>query len=144
MNLGIGQGAQRAQGLDAPLGEDFEQPRVGPGLLHKVAHAELHRFDGQAHRGPSGHGHDRRSVLDFLEPGEKVQAFAAGRGVARIVQVNEENVELLAAHSSQQLRRGIHRFNAIAMPFEQEAQRIKYVLLVIGNENSRLQVFTVP
>jgi len=71
------------------FGENLQQPGVGPGLLHKVAHAELHRFDSQAHGGPSGHGYDRRRIRDFLQPTEHVQAFTAGRGVTRIVQIDE-------------------------------------------------------
>ncbi len=45
--------------------KDFKKPRIRPGLLHEVAHAVLHRFHGQSHSGPSGHGHYRRSVLDL-------------------------------------------------------------------------------
>jgi hypothetical protein len=104
----------------------------------------LHGFHRQAHGGPSGHGHDRRCIRDFFQPAEHIQAFAARRGVARIVQIDEQNVELLARHRCQQVRGRIHGLNAVAMPLEQEAQRIEYVLLVIGDEYSRLHVFAVP
>ena len=123
------------------LAEDFQKPRVGPGLLHKVAYAKLHGFHGEAHGGPAGHRDDRRSVLDFPQTAEHIQSFAAGGGVARIVEIDEENIELLAAYRRQQVRRRIDGFDAVAVPFEQQAQRVEHVLLVVSNQNSRLHGF---
>src|ERR1700722_17413443 len=43
--------------------QNFEQPGIDPGLFDEVADALLHRFDGEADRGPTGHHHDRRRVF---------------------------------------------------------------------------------
>ena len=124
--------------------ENFQQPRVGPRLLDKVAHAVLHGFHGQAHGGPSGHGHHRRSIFDLPQPAEHIQTFASGRRVARVVQINEKNIEFAARHRRQQVRRRIHRFDAVAVPLEQQPQRVQNVLLVVSDEDAGLHQLAFP
>jgi hypothetical protein len=85
--------------------QDLQQPRVGPGLFHEIGHAALHGLDRQANGGPAGHHHDRRQVFVFAQQREQVQAFLAGGGIARVVQIHQEKIEFAASESFEQIGR---------------------------------------
>ena len=69
--------------------EDGEEARVLPGLLDEVAGAAAHGFDGEVEVGPGGHDDDGEMGVALADGGDEVEAFAAGGGVAGVVEVDE-------------------------------------------------------
>ena len=74
--------------------DDGQQPLVLPGLLHEIARAAAHRFHRQAHRGPGRHHDHRQHRIDGLNARKQIQPFLPRRGVARVVQVHDHDVEI--------------------------------------------------
>ncbi len=120
------------------LAQNFQQLRIRPRLFHEIGDAALHCFDGNADRGPSGHNHNRRHALHRLQPRQQIQSLAAGSGVARVIQVHQQEIEFAALERLQQIRRRGSRFGGIAVAFQQQAQGPQHVGLIVGNQNSRL------
>ena len=85
--------AQRAAQFDLGA-EDGGEAGVVPGLLDEVAGAAAHGFDGQVHAAPGGHDDDRKRAIEGLDAVEQVEPFLAGGGVARVVEVHQDGVEV--------------------------------------------------
>jgi hypothetical protein len=75
---------------------DGEQPRVFPRLLHEVARASPHRLDGDVDAAPGGHDDDGEGRVVGADVRQQVEAFAARRRVARVVQIHQHGVEVVA------------------------------------------------
>jgi hypothetical protein len=84
--------------------DDRQQPLVVPRLLDEVARAAPHRFDRDVHRAPGRHHHHRERFVGGVDALQQVEPFLARRGVARVVQVHQDDVEVLQFESAQQLR----------------------------------------
>ena len=109
---------------------------VLPGFLDEVARAPAHGFHGEIDGGPGGHDDHGRRALGGEQAAEKVQAFLAAGGVARVVQVDEREVEFFLLHGGHGFRRGRDRHGLEALPFEQQAQGIAHGGLIVGNEDA--------
>jgi hypothetical protein len=76
-------------GMDA---DERDQAFVFPGLLDEVASAALDGFDGEVDVAPGSHDNDWQAGIEFLDAGEEIEALLAGGGIARVVEVDEEDV----------------------------------------------------
>ena len=85
--------AQRLAQLDLRA-DDRQQPRVVPRLLDEVARAAAHRLDRDFDAAPGRHDDDRQRRIDALDARQQVEPFLARRRVARVVQVDQRDVEL--------------------------------------------------
>jgi hypothetical protein len=85
-----------AQGLaELDLGaNDGQQAGIVPGLLDEVAGAAPHRLNRQLYAPPSGHDHHGEGRVHLLNPGEKIKPFLPRGGVAGVVQVHQDGVEV--------------------------------------------------
>src|SRR5208282_4773010 len=86
--------------------DERDQAIVFPWLLNEVASASLDAFDSEIDVAPRGHHDHRHAWIDLLEARQKIKALLAGGGVARVVQVDEQDVVVaLAKGLEQELRR---------------------------------------
>jgi len=74
---------------------------------------------------------------------EHVQSLAPRSRVSRIVQVHEKKVEFSLRQRRKQISGVAHRFEEVALAFEEQLQGVQYILLVIGNEDSLLHRLTM-
>ena len=123
--------------VEVDLGaQDGEQAGVVPGFLDEVGGAAAHGFDGELDVGPRGHDDDGELRLVGADLGEQVEAFAAGGGVAGVVQVEEKRVEGAALERVEHHvgRRGF--FDAIAFGLEEQLEGVEDVRLIVGDEDA--------
>src|SRR5215469_2273562 len=79
---------------------------VLPGLLDKVTGAAFNALHGQIDVAPSCHHDHRQTRIDLQQASKQIKTLLAGGRVARVVQVNEQNIVIaLAEGLEQQLRR---------------------------------------
>ena len=116
--------------------DDGEQPFVVPGLLHEVTGAAAHRFDGHVHRAPGGHHDDRHGGIDRPQPAEQREAFLSRCRIARVVQVDQRDVEIACFDRAQHARRRRRRLDLTPFAFEQQAKRLEDIGLVVGHEHA--------
>src|SRR5688572_9104161 len=95
-----------------------DQTRVVPGLLDEVACASPHRFDGQIDAPPRGHHHHRQRRIDRTNAAQQIKTFAAGCGVTRIIQIDEDDVEFLRVDRFEHAFRRRRAFDLKALTFE--------------------------
>jgi hypothetical protein len=94
---GAPQGAPQLD-LSAQRGEE---PGVVPRLLDEIPSPPAHRLDGLFDAAPRRHHDGRKSRIEALELGNELQAFTAGGGIARVVEVEEDGVEIGALYRGQ-------------------------------------------
>ena len=116
--------------------DDGQHALVVPRLLDEVAGAAAHRLDGEIHRAPGRHDDDGHGRVELLEPREQREAFFARRGVARVVQIDQRDVEIARVDGGQHAGRRRRRFDVAAFRLEQQPQRLEDVGLVVGDEES--------
>ncbi len=85
--------------------DDRKQPRVVPRFLHEVAGTAPHRFDRHLDAAPGRHHDDRKCGVDSLDPGQQVEPFFARRRVARVIQIDQRDVELAGLNRSEHASR---------------------------------------
>ena len=117
--------------------DDSEHPRVVPRLLDEIARAAPHRFDREIDGGPSCHDDDRRRAFDGLQPREKIEPFLSARGVAGVIEINEDEAEFLFADGRQRGLGRVDEHRRVALAFQEEAQRLAHGGLIVGDENAR-------
>ena len=117
---------------------DRQQPLVFPRLLHEVAGAAAHRLDGDVDRAPRGHHDHRQRFVAGVNALQQVEAFLAGGGVARVVQVHQDHVVVLELERAQELLRRCGGVDDEAFRLQQQSQRFEDVGLIVGDEDSRL------
>ena len=115
--------------------DEGEQPLVLPRLLDKVARAALDAFDGQVDVAPRRHHDHREARIEFLDMGEQIEAFLAGGGVARVVQVDEHDIVVALAQRLQKQLRRAHAIDVDPLRLEQQLDGFKNVRLIVGNQN---------
>ena len=133
--------AQRLAQLDLRA-DDRQQPGVVPRLLDEVARAAAHRLDGDFDAAPGRHDDDRQRRIDALDARQQVQAFFARRRVARVVQVDQRDVELARLERGEHAGRRRRGLEVEAFGLEQQPQRLEDVRLVVGDEHARSVVRT--
>ena len=68
----------------------------------------------------------------------RFEPFLAGGRVARVVQIDQRDVELPRLDGGQHAGRRRRGFELEALALEQQAQRFEHVRLVVGDEHARL------
>ena len=117
--------------------DDAEQAFVFPGLLDKIARPAAHGFHSQADGAPGGHYDDRQNGIDGLNPREQVQAFLAGSGIARVIQIHQYDIEVARLERGDDAGRRSGGFDLVALAFEQQAEGFEYVSLVVRDKDAR-------
>ena len=131
---------QGARQLDLGA-DDGQQPGVLPRLLDEIARAAAHRFDRDLDAAPRGHDHHRERRVVPAQLRQEIEALLAGRRVARVVQVHQHDVVLVAVDRLQDRRRRPGRIDLEPLGLQQQAQRLEHIRLIIGDENPRRRVF---
>ena len=104
--------------------DEREQPLVLPGLLDEVARPALDAFDGQVDIAPRRHHDHRKPRIELLDTGQQIEAFLAGGGVARVIQVDQHHIVVaLVQRFHQQLRRA-HAVHIDPLRLEQQLNRL--------------------
>ncbi len=117
--------------------DDGQQPVVLPRLLDEIARAAAHGFHRQAHRAPGGHHDHRQHGVDGADARKQVQPFLPRRGVARVVQIHDHDVEIARFKRRNNRRGRSDRVDLIAFALQQQAQRFQNVGLIVGDQNAR-------
>ena len=73
--------------------------------------------------------------VERLELGDELEALAAGRRVARVVQVEQHRVEVARCERREHRRRRAGRLDLVALALEQQAERLEDVGLIVGDED---------
>ena len=90
-HLQLARAAQRLVQLGVHANQ-ADEPLVFPRLLDEVASAALDAFDGEVDVAPGGHHDHRQARIDLLNARQQIEAFLARSGVARVIQVDEQDV----------------------------------------------------
>ena len=98
--------------------QNGEQAFVLPGLLNEVARAAPHRFDRQLDVAPRGHDDDRQIAVERHNLRKQIEAFLAGRGVARVVEIDQQRVIGIQVQRLADLRGRSGLLDAIALGIE--------------------------
>ena len=96
-----------------------------------------HGLDRQFHRAPGRHDHHRQGGIERLDAVQQVEPFLAGGGIAGVVQVHQDDVEIARFHGVDHGRGRGGGFGAVAFAFDQEAEGFENVGLVVGNQDAR-------
>ena len=115
--------------------EGGEQPGVVPGLLDEVAGAQPHRLDRLVDAAPGSHDDDRQGRVEGADPGEEIQPFTPGGGIASVVEVDEGGVGLLVLHQGQEAFGHMSGHGPIALALEEQPERLEDVRLVVGDQD---------
>ena len=126
--------AERAPQLDLGA-QGGEQPVVVPRLLDEIAGAPAHRLHRLLHAAPGGHHHGRQGGVEGLELGDQLQSLAAGGGVAGVVEIEEDGVEVGGLHGREHAGGRGGGLDRVALAFQQQPQRLTDVGLVVRDEN---------
>ena len=114
-----------------------EQALVVPGLLDEIAGAAAHGFDREVDAAPGGHHDHGRGVALRFEAGQQVHAFLAGGGVARVVEVGQDQIEVVRRGPLRSSARGESTVTAFAaLAFEQEPQGFQHVGLIVADQHA--------
>ncbi len=127
--------AQSLRKLDLSF-QDREQARVLPGLLDEILGAAAHRFDGEFEAAPRRHHDDGKRAVFRPDVREQIEAFLAGGGVARVVQVHQQPVEFAGFERGEHCGRRCDGLDVESFAFQQQTQSFANVRLVICNQNS--------
>ena len=114
--------------------QDLEQRGVVPRLLDEAARAAAHRLDRGVDGAPAGHHDDREVRIETAGARDEVQAFASRRGVARVIEVGEQQ---LVGPLLQVGEGGVGRGDEVGIEvgsFQQEPQCLEHIRLVVGHQ----------
>ena len=142
-------GAQRAvlrfQALSAAQGaaefdlglQNRREPRVVPRLLDEIARAAAHGFDGEFDAAPRGHDDHRERGVQGLYAVEQFEAFLPAGGVAGVVEVHQNRVEIARFHFVDHGGGRVHGNSPVVFTLHEEAQRFENIRLIVGNQDAR-------
>ena len=141
--FGAQQAVLRLQAQASPQGlaqldlsaKDGDEPRVFPRLLDEVARAPPHRLDGQLDAAPRRHHHHGQGVVQGLEARQQVQPLFAGRGVAGVVEVHKQTIEVPRLNRREYRRRRGDSLDLVSLSLEQQSKRLQHVTLVVSDQD---------
>ncbi len=116
--------------------QNTQQPRILPRLLDKVSCAAPHRLYRKVDAAPRRHHHHGQLRIYFLYAGNQVQAFLPGGCIPRVVEINQDSVEVLMRQCIEHQRWSSDHLQLIALRFQQQTQRLQNMRLVIGDQKS--------
>jgi hypothetical protein len=85
--------AERVAQLDLGA-HNTDQTLVFPGLLDEVAGSPAHGLNSQIDTAPGGHHHHGQDAVHGLNSGEEIETLLAAGGVAAIVEVHDDAIEI--------------------------------------------------
>ena len=127
--------AQRAAEFDLRL-ENRREPRIVPRLLDEIARAAAHGFDGQFHAAPRGHDDHRQRGVEQFDAVEQFQPFLPAGGVAGVVEVHQDGVEIARFHCVDHGGGRVDGHGLVAFALHEEAQRFENIRLVVGDQDA--------
>ena len=77
-----------------------------------------HCLHGQIYAAPGSHYDHRHHRIDRLNFLEQLHSLLSGGGVARIVQIDDDKVEIFMLEARRTLRRRFHRFDFVAFALQ--------------------------
>ena len=116
--------------------QDREQALVVPGLLDEIAGASAHRLDRHVHRAPRRHHDHREHRIAGMDLPEQLEPLLARRRVARVVEVDQDDVVVALAERCQRRRRRLNRVNLVTLPLEQQTEGFEDIALIVGDEDA--------
>ena len=117
--------------------DDAQEPRVVPRLLHEIAGAAAHRFHGQLDAPPGRHHDHRQSGVDRPKLRQQVKPLLSRGRIPRVIQVDQDGIELVRGDRLEDLRGCDRRFRLVAFSLEQETQSREDVRLVVSDQDFR-------
>ena len=117
------------------VAEHAHQARVVPGLFDEIAGTATHRLDGDIDRAPGRHHHDRKFLIDLLQLAQQFKPFGTGRRIARVVEIDQGDIEAFLLRRFECLGRALHGRAIPALAFQQQAQGLAHITLVVGDED---------
>jgi len=127
---------QRAGELDLRP-DDREEARVLPRLLHEIARAAAHRLDRDLHAAPRRHDDDRQRGIMRAQLREQIEPFLTRGRVARVVQVHQHRVELVAVDRLENRGRRSGRLHPVPLALQEQAERLQDVRLIVRDQHTR-------
>ena len=85
---------QRPRKVHLGLDRGEQARSLSPWLLDVVAASSAHRLYSSAHTCPRGHGDHRQSLIQLAQGPEQAQSFLSGGGVAGVVQIEQDQIEI--------------------------------------------------
>ena len=128
--------AQRPTQFDL-VAKDRQQAVVVPRLFNEVASSESDGLDCDLDAAPGRHHHHWQGAVHPLQLFQELETFGARCRVSGVVEVNEGGIEFAARRSGLGLVWRIGRFDRVALRFEQQAQRLQHIGLIVGDQNAR-------
>ena len=113
-----------------------DERRVVPRLLHEVPHAAAHGLDGEVDRAPAGHHDDRQRAVQRLQARQEVDALAARRRVAGVVQVHQHEIEPRPLHGREGGLGRVHGVDVHPLRLQQQAERVDEIRLIVGDQDA--------
>ena len=109
---------------------------VFPWLLDEIARASLDAFNGKIDVAPGGHDDYWEARINLLNARKQVEAFLPGRGVASVIEIDEQHIVVAMAEGlNYQLRRA-HAIDEDALRAQQQFHGFKNVGLIVGDEDA--------
>ena len=114
--------------------DHVEEAFVVEGLLDVVARAAAQRFDRALDAPPRGHHDDRERGVHVLEAREEVEPLGAAGGVAHVVHVHQERVEIALLDGGEHGGGGGGGLHLVALAAEEQLEGVEDVARVVGDE----------
>ena len=124
--------------------QDGKEPRVLPRLLQEVARPPPHRLHRHIDASPGGHHHDGQGAVEGLDARQEIEPLAAGGSVARVVEIDEEGIELARRKGGERRGGGGRQIGRVALTLEQKAKGFQHVLLVVGDQDAAGRALSGP
>jgi hypothetical protein len=115
---------------------DRQQAFVLPRLLDEVSCSPAHGLDRDVHGAPRRQDHHRQRFVGGVDALQQIEALGARSGVARVVEVHQDDVVVLQLQRPQQLLRRRGGVDDVALGLQQQPQRLDDVGLIVGEEQA--------
>jgi hypothetical protein len=119
-----------------------DEALVFPGFLDEVPRAPLHALDREIDVAPGSHHDHGQAGVHLLNARKKVETFLAGCRVARVVEVDEQDVVVGLAEG---LKSELRRADAVdddSLRLQKQFYSLKDVRLVVGDEDADFGLLT--
>ena len=117
--------------------QGLQQTWIFPRFQHEIAYAPAHGFDCQLDRPPGRHCHHGQRLIDGLNSRQQIQTLFARRGIARVIQIHQQQIVAIGFKLFQHAGRRIHGLNLVTLTLEQQAESFENVRLIVGDKRSR-------
>ncbi len=115
---------------------DCQQAFILPRLLDEVARAAAHSFDRQPNVAPCRHNNHGQVAVVGDDLRKEVEAFLARRGVARVVQVDQDRIVRFAGERFAHCGRRLRGIDDVAFGAQQQFDGLEDMRLIVRGENA--------